>query len=189
VEKPAHKPEFPPLLAQGFHPLTPKEVMDLCVTAFPESTVREDIMAGLQTILERIKDLNMVCEVWLDGSFTTQKLEPEDVDFIIFAPMAVLDTESEELDEFIEWMNDNSDEPKKLFKCHTQIIFEGAEHEYANDVIGDTRSHYQNLFGFSVATREPKGIVVLNLTVAEEQAEDVAEEQAVEVNYEEGSQV
>jgi hypothetical protein len=177
VEKPAHKPEFPPILAQGFHSLTPTEVMELCVTAFPESTVRGDIMAGLESILERIEDLNMACEIWLDGSFTTHKLEPEDVDFIVFAPIAVLETASQELDEFIEWMNDNHDEPKTLFKCHTQIVFEGAQNDYANDLIGDTRSHYQNLFGFSVTTREPKGIVVLNLKVAEEKIEEAESEE------------
>jgi hypothetical protein len=167
VEKPAHKPEFPPILDQGFHTLTPKEVMELCVTAFPDSTIRADIMAGLTTILERIEVLEMVCEIWLDGSFTTQKIEPDDVDFIVFAPMSMLEVESPELNDFIHWMNENEDEPKKLFRCHTQIVFEGATSEYANDVISETRAHYRSIFGFSVATHEPKGIVVLNLTEAE----------------------
>jgi hypothetical protein len=137
-------------------------------------------MAGLQTILDRIKELDMVCEVWLDGSFTTQKLEPDDVDFIVFAPMSVLNNESPEMDEFVEWMNGNKDEPKKLFKCHTQIIFEDAESQYANDLIVETRTHYEGLFGFSVATHEPKGIVVLNLTVAEEPIEVEDEGEGIE---------
>jgi hypothetical protein len=175
VEKPAHKPEFPPLLPQGFHSLTSEEVMELCVTAFPGSIDREGIMAGLQSILDRIKELDMVCEVWLDGSFITQKVEPDDVDFIVFAPMAILQTENPQLAEFIDWMNDNEDEPKKLFKCHTQIVFEDAQNQYANDLIGDTRKHYEEVFGFSVSTHEPKGIVVLNLTVPEVEEEEQIE--------------
>lgn len=145
-------------------------------------------MAGLQTILDRIKFLNMDCEIWLNGSFTTQKVDPDDVDFIVFAPIAVLEIDSPELEEFIEWMNGNKDEPKKLFKCHTEIIFEDAETQFANDLIGETRKHYEGLYGFSVTTKEPKGIVVINLTVPDEVEEE--EEQAEEVaeNSEKGSE-
>jgi hypothetical protein len=53
-------------------------------------------MAGLVTILERIRNLGIVCEIWLDGSFLTEKIEPDDVDFIVFAPMAILEPESPE---------------------------------------------------------------------------------------------
>lgn len=166
--KKAHKEEFPPLLPEGFHPLSIEDVTKLCVDPYPYSAVRGDIMAGLCAIVERIKHLKLECEIWLDGSFFTQKQDPEDVDFVIFAPMAMLATENPELDEFIDWMNNNEDEPKKLLNCHTQIIFEGAEHGYANDLIADTRNHYQRLFGFSVTTKEPKGIAVLNLNLVEE---------------------
>lgn len=167
----AHKEEFPPLLPEGFHRLSIDDVRKLCVDPYPDSIVRGDIMAGLCAIVERIAHLKLECEIWLDGSFITQKQDPEDVDFIIFAPMSMLGTENPELDKFIDWMNDKKDEPKTLFKCHTQIIFEGATNEYANDLIGDTRNHYRRIFGFSVTTNQPKGIVLLNLKVVEKKTQ------------------
>lgn len=56
-------------------------------------------MAGFETVLERIAQLGMDCEIWLNGSFITRKREPDDVDFIIFAPLTFLEGDRPERDE------------------------------------------------------------------------------------------
>ncbi|MBZ5601829.1 MAG: hypothetical protein LAO79_05935 [Acidobacteriia bacterium] len=78
-----HKQEFPPLLPQGFHSRSLEEVRELCVTNFKESTVRAEIMAGLEAIYEQAQSLGIDGEIWLDGSFLTEKINPEDADFIL----------------------------------------------------------------------------------------------------------
>jgi hypothetical protein len=78
-----HKQEYPPLLGKGFHQLTIDTLRDLCVTDFPESTVRADIMAGFEAIYERALAVNIEGELWINGSFTTNKIDPEDIDLIL----------------------------------------------------------------------------------------------------------
>jgi hypothetical protein len=78
---------------------------------------------------------------WLDGSFTTHKPEPEDVDFVVIAPSHSLTNGTPENDEFAESLNDKNDEPRSLFKCHAQIFFEGLPSGFANDLEADTRRH------------------------------------------------
>jgi hypothetical protein len=79
----AHKQEYPPLLAQGFHFLSAEGLRELCVSGFPDSKVRADIMAGFEAIRERALSLQIRGEAWIDGSFLTKKRDPRDIDFIL----------------------------------------------------------------------------------------------------------
>ena len=161
MEKPPHKAEFPPLLPQGFHAHSPEAVRQLCVDGFPDSPVRAEIWAGLATILERIAAVNITCEVWLNGSFTTQKPEPDDVDFILIAASHYRSAGTQEQQDLIEWLINREDEPKTAFKCHTDCVLEFPEGSPFYGLFEDDKAHWEELYGFSVTTHEPKGIVVL----------------------------
>lgn len=81
----ALKPEFPPLLAPGRHTMTRDELRALCVThpVFSISKRRPDIMASLENLLNALSTESIHSEVWVDGSFLTQKIEPDDVDLVV----------------------------------------------------------------------------------------------------------
>jgi hypothetical protein len=81
----ALKPEFPPLLAPGRHAMARDELRVLCVTnpLFSISKRRPDVMASLENLLNALSTESIRSEVWVDGSFLTQKIEPEDVDLVI----------------------------------------------------------------------------------------------------------
>lgn len=136
----------------------------LCVDGFPESTVRADIMAGFTAILERVDAVGMVCEVWLDGSFTTEKLEPDDVDFIVIAAARYRMEGTKEQAELIEWLISREDEPKHVFRCHTDVVLEFPKSSpILHDLAEENKAHYAGVYGYSVTKREPKGIVVLKI--------------------------
>jgi hypothetical protein len=79
----ADKQEFPPLLPAGFHPMDLAGLRRMTVDRFPYSFTRPAIMTHLENIVARINRSGIVAEIWVDGSFLTEKLEPEDVDILM----------------------------------------------------------------------------------------------------------
>ena len=77
------KEEFPPLLEPGFHNMTLADLRAMCVAAFPLSKNRSKIMDGVDKFVEMLRAEGVVGDLWIDGSFMTQKLDPEDVDVVL----------------------------------------------------------------------------------------------------------
>jgi hypothetical protein len=151
-------------LAQGFHQMTVDELRALCVTNFPDSKVRSDIMAGFELIYERAISVGTDGEAWIDGSFLTQKIEPRDVDFIILTDAHFYDGGTPEQHEFIEWLISNEDDPKKSFLCHTDVVLLYPPDSPLYGLTLNAKKHWEeNVYGFSVASGEPKGIAVVKL--------------------------
>lgn len=91
---PPLKPEFPALLAGGFHVMTLDMLRRLCVTARDPSLTRPSIMEGLTTLILRLNEAGVRGEVWIDGSFVTFKVDPEDVDILVHAHSSQYDADS-----------------------------------------------------------------------------------------------
>ena len=78
-----HKEEFPPLLPLGFHRLTLIQVRAICVDRFPKSATRASIMDGIDFVVSELHRSGLRLEIWVNGSFLTQKLDPEDSDIAV----------------------------------------------------------------------------------------------------------
>lgn len=78
-------PEETPLLPVGFHYLTLTELRALCVddTRFSLSRRRRIIMDGVDRVVHRLVEAWIVGEVWVDGSFLTETIEPNDADIVV----------------------------------------------------------------------------------------------------------
>lgn len=157
------KQEYPPLLEQGLHEKSLDEIERICVTDFPSSNSRRQIMAGFRAIYERLVQLDVSGEIWIDGSFLTSKDEPEDVDFVVIVPSAEFFDSEGEKRAYLDWLNDSADEPKHSLFCHTQVIPEvEPEHPYYR-MIEQSKQHFLDIFGHGPVSREPKGIVLVRL--------------------------
>src|SRR5688572_27438934 len=55
----------------------------MCVDAFPLSKNRERIMTGLEAVLQRLEEMAVVGDLWVDGSFLTEAIDPADVDVVL----------------------------------------------------------------------------------------------------------
>ncbi len=78
------KVEYPPLLKLGFHQKTLEELREMCVNSFPTSKIRTTIMDNLEIIINELIKNKVEGEVWVDGSFLTEKIEPEDSDILLY---------------------------------------------------------------------------------------------------------
>ena len=79
----AGKTEFSPLLPVGLHPKTLDEMEVICVHGFHLSTTRFTIMNGLRLMVQELEQAGIQGDLWINGSFLTVKIDPEDVDIAL----------------------------------------------------------------------------------------------------------
>jgi hypothetical protein len=155
------KIEYPPLLPAGFHRMSLEELRKLCVNAkrFSSSSTRGEIMSCLEQLGARLIENGIAVELWIDGSFVTQKADPEDVDlsvrFLAEAYDGATDQQRMLLDE-IQQLKD------------TDHIDGYLQPEWPptspHHTIGlNMFDYWQRQWGFG-RNGEPKGIVVVELT-------------------------
>ncbi len=101
---PSEKPEFPPLLPLGRHAATLDEIQAHCVDAFPLSKTRQKIMEGLRTVVSRLTRDLVKCELWIDGSFLTAKIDADDCDLVCRVSGEFYDSATEEQQATVDWV-------------------------------------------------------------------------------------
>jgi hypothetical protein len=79
-------------LDAGIHPMSEGEVKDHFVDAFPMSTTRAKIHVGYVRHAQELAATGVDGVKYLDGSFTTTKTDPGDIDMVVFADADLLDS-------------------------------------------------------------------------------------------------
>ena len=105
------KPEWPPLLPPGLHPKSITEVEELCVAYFPLSATRQKLMAGLRKIVEMLVGCKIVGELWADGSFLTEEVNPGDVDLVLCTSAEFYDNGTDEQKKTLRWLDEEDLRP------------------------------------------------------------------------------
>lgn len=83
-------------LEPGLHQMTLEEFEAAFVTPFPHSNTRSDILIGYVRHHAELCQVLDCFEQIIDGSFTTNKNDPNDVDLLILADGDVVDALSDE---------------------------------------------------------------------------------------------
>jgi len=112
-------------------------------------------------VLNELARVQIACEVWVDGSFLTQKIDPDDVDFIVDVPIAVFNTISAAqqtlLDQYVAMAFRASDD------LHSFVIFNAPAGHPMEPMAIQLHQQWQRDFGFSYVGRVPKGIAVIGV--------------------------
>ena len=91
--------------------LTPYELIELdlesinseFVARFPNSVSRLIILNAFRDYVAELRvALDSPFDVWINGSFTTEKLNPNDIDFVVFVDTVVVGTHLTEIRQFRE---------------------------------------------------------------------------------------
>lgn len=162
-----HEPLWPP---GEFITLTVEEISACCVEAFPASKTRSGLMADFQLVVRLLVGLGVEGEVWLDGSFVTRKVDPQDIDFVVFASADQYDatpTVRAALDGLVD-----TQAGWPPASCDTNVVF------FGNDI----RRFWEVKLGTGPAKGLPKGIVVVRLEkiVGDESEEEPEETDSAE---------
>ena len=139
--------EEKPLLEPGLHDFELSEMGNHFLQDFPGSKTRKPLIEGLNAFVNHLSDIGVPIELWIDGSFTTQKVNPNDIDLVIFSPAAVVNELLPEKQKLFQVLTDR-DTVKINFGC--DVLFCPAEDQ-------DMRSYWRGWYGFN-RHEQPKGI-------------------------------
>lgn len=156
----ASKVEYPPLLPVGFHPMTLGEVRQLCVTRFPLSKTRDKIMHGLEVVIKTLRQEGIVADVWVDGSFLTEKIDPEDSDIVVRIENDVYVKGNPQQKSVIAWINNNL---KASLLCDSYVHVEYPQGHALYSEGEWMRAYWIRQFGFSRG-EEYKGMAVIQVS-------------------------
>jgi len=142
--------EYAPLLKQGFYDVPSSNLKEsltaLLVSPFDDSRQRKLLLKGLLALLAEVKEVCIFTEAWVDGSFVSDKEEPNDVDIVLWYNTAS-SISPRELRTYRELMD--SDLMMYRYCCDVYIEENGDD---------TARIYWKNWFGQN-RTGQPKGII------------------------------
>lgn len=156
----ASTPDYPPLLPPGFHPHDLQALHARCVTGFPLSSTRPGIMWGLELVVTRLEVATVPGELWVDGSFLTGKIDPQDADMVLRLTGDEVAGLLPDQEAALDWFTDPA--RKSDQSCDTYLF---AEYPAGHARQGEgewMRAYWIRQFGFSRETHM-KGIAVVRL--------------------------
>ena len=141
------------LFEPGLHVVSRTQLRERCVDPFVQSTTRLDLTIRLFQLLDWIESFGVKSEAWVDGSYTTSKVDPRDVDLVIFIDRGDIELlTNSAYAEFLQ-IQDRA-LIKARYNCDVYV-----------DPLGDSdRSKYWRFkFGSDNRTNLSKGIAVIKL--------------------------
>ena len=149
-----------------FHDATVEEARRAFVEAFIGLRRRPVLYTAYVACMEEFGRIlpGASYQQWLDGSFTTAELEPGDIDFVAFVPVAALRAASAAQRDTIRRLFRGAETPKGA-PCHAFLVVNvppGAPGELAMKL---ARAYFADLFGRQAEDKggHPKGIVRLKV--------------------------
>jgi hypothetical protein len=102
-----HKFDHAPLLAPGRHYLSLPQIEALCVSRFSGTAAerRRSLFATLELFVQRLQNAAIRCDLFIDGSFFTEKPDPGDVDVIVTTDISIYEALSDEQRDILDAVN------------------------------------------------------------------------------------
>lgn len=146
------KQDFNPLLAAGYHPMTWQALEATCLTPFAGSETRPTLTRQLEQFINELRGLGLKGELWLDGSYVTDKPNPGDVDLVYVPDIACLPAlQANHARVHLLFAQLGA---KALYNCHAFL---------ADPDDADNLAYWRGLFGFCHDAKTPKGMIVITL--------------------------
>lgn len=143
------------MLLAGFHDCSVNDFITTFVDGFPTSQRRKFITEALWDFAEEIFKIDVPYEFWIDGSFATTKINPNDADIIVFLQEPALKILGPR---FLDFRNKYNGVLDIYFSC--AVSPESQKELSPNDYqkIVNNRNYWRGQFGFD-RNDIPKGIV------------------------------
>lgn len=118
-------------------------------------------MNGFSSVVQILIAVGIVGHMWVDGSFLTQKIDPEDVDLLLRISLELYENATSEQMSTIEWFA-QGEQPKTDYHCDCYIWVEIPPGHPAYIDSEERREYWTRQYGLS-RRNEHKGIAVVEL--------------------------
>ena len=136
------------------------ELRELCVDGFPLSNTRDTIMRGLEEVVNTLRANDIAGDLWINGSFVTEKIDPNDVDIVLFVDGEFLENATPEQKQAINWL---SSDLKGSYRCDSYTSVRWPESSARHWEGEYWRAYWTRQWGFDRSDAPAKGIVVVSL--------------------------
>ena len=140
-----------PLLEAGKHCMSLSEIESLAVEPFVGSGTRTTLFKDLQHLVGMLESQEVSCEIWVDGSFLTEKLNPNDIDLTLVISSQSFETITENIKHEIVMLCDKTHRLSASLDC------------YISDSQDQTRLSYWHGMWGSGRDNKPKGYIILEI--------------------------
>lgn len=148
------KDDWPPLLHPGFHETDVSSLHEKFVKPFGNNDRRRDLTERLTKFINKFSEFGVQCEIWLDGSYVTEKPMPNDVDVVVLLNAKQVNQMSPDA---LKALSDHLDRntAKARYSCDVY---------YIEDDHRDKKAYWRGLFGFCHDQKTPKGLAVVRVS-------------------------
>lgn len=123
------------------------------------STTRRGIWEGFQKVVVRLNEAKVTGEIWIDGSFVTEKIDPSDIDYLLCVQADLYDGDAGKR-AVINWAS--SPEIYESHSCDAYRLVEYNRKHPLFRVSDAERGSWQDTFGKSLRGVQ-KGMALLKL--------------------------
>lgn len=148
------------LIPYDLHQISISELEEEFVNPFPNSTTRKDIIDGHSNyVIDLFQVLESNFFQWLDGSFVTQKIDPNDIDVVNFVHYSELTNDKVNL---LRRFLTHIGNPKEEYMVDGFLVpvYDSADPRYA---FTQDRYNYWRTFLGKDRESKPKGLLHLNI--------------------------
>jgi hypothetical protein len=156
-------PPFNPkgVLPPGIHLATEAEVQATFVDAFAASKTRLDIFNGLTRWRRELSGLGIEGLQWIDGSFVTDKVDPDDVDVITFCDYDTFAASLAGRESVLGFMLNSREATKPAYRVHTFLSLACVRGHGGFSLFESDRTDFLRIFSF--VTKVEKGVKVRDM--------------------------
>lgn len=136
------------VLPVGVHDCDDGEFRRLLVDGFPESTSRAIIAAGFTNLRSDACACKLAGVQWVDGSYVTDRADPDDVDVVTFVDLGLLESlEGTPAEEFIMGVLVRGPETPARYRSDSYLVAVAPEsHPYRDEFLAAC-DYWRNWFG------------------------------------------
>lgn len=160
--------DCPPLFEPGEWIRSVDELRELCVKSFPLSTTRWSIMDGFRQIVAMLENESISCELIVDGSYLTEEIQPDDIDFAVVVTPNFYDHCTQQQRKLLDWIGDSKEIVRThLCDCYLCVNYKDGDAVWFEGI--NDRSWWVNFFAKSVFFKRDRGVVIVKIGMGVEQ--------------------
>lgn len=119
--------EYPPLFAPGIHNITLSDMPEIFVTPFKDPSRRAHLLRRFESFLEKLKEIPVEMEIWIDGSFSTHKENPGDIDLVVVIDAGAVNQLTIEQQLLLKQIGEDHKTVRHQYECDAFIVLNQAD--------------------------------------------------------------
>lgn len=153
------KYDHPPVLPPGRHVMRIDRFREQFVVDLGQNFRRHDLCHSLERLIDALNDAEIPCDLYLDGSFVTEKVEPKDLDVAIRMEADVYEALSDQQKALLSEINDG----EFIIDLDTFVYVAYPRGHPSFGTAADEKETWAELWGREHDGQYIKGIAVIRL--------------------------